>query len=166
MLMGNPAAPIVRARKLAEAGSVLVVLVMIASTAVALRQYVADPAFAAIEEGQSWAQIFNTVVVSAVWMLPSIYLMLALWELRSAVLDCFYSHAAGEALHRAGYWSLWALFAKMLLAPTVSGVFEPGPLGLIVSFDTFDFGLIGFALLLMLAGRVLETATSRLVAEV
>ena len=77
-------------------------------------------------------------------------------QLREALRECFFTRAAGEALQRAGYWALWAMFAKMILAPSIYA------LELVVSYDTFDVGIIGFAALLMLAGRVLETATTRI----
>ena len=49
----------------------------------------------------------------------------------------------------------------MVLAPTLYGMFELQPWGLVVAYESFDLGLIGFAALLMLAGSVLEAAMSR-----
>jgi hypothetical protein len=162
MLMANPAAPIVRARKLAEGGSVLVTVAIVAVVVSAVRQHIADPVLEAAARELPWAQAFNAVLISAIWTLPSVYLILALWQLRAAVRDCFFTRTAGAALRRAGYWALWAMFAKMLLAPTLYGVFEPAPLGLVDSLETFDIGLSGCAAQLLLAGRVLDTATTRI----
>lgn len=161
MLMVNPAAPMVRARKLAEGGSLVLMVAVIAIIASTVRQHIADPALGAMEQGLGWMEVANIALINSVLTLPSIYLILALLQLREALQECFFTRASGEALQRAGYWALWAMFAKMILAPTIYGMFEPAPLSLVVAYDTFDVGIIGFAALLMLAGRVLETATSR-----
>jgi len=161
MLMVNPAAPIVRARKLAEGGSVMLMVAIVAVVASAVRQHIADPALDAIALGYAPLQAINHVLIHSALTLPSIYLIFALWQLRTALQECFFTRAAGSALQRAGYWALWALFAKMIIAPTIYGAFEPAPLGIVVTFETFDIGMVGFAALLMLAGHVLETATTR-----
>jgi hypothetical protein len=161
MLMVNPAAPMVRARKLAEGGSVMLMVAIVAVVASAVRQHVADPALDAIALEYSSLQGANHVLINSVLALPSIYLILALWQLRTAVEECFFTRAAGSALRRAGYWALWALFAKMLLAPTLYGMFSSGSFGVVVTYETFDVGMVGFSALLMLAGHVLETATTR-----
>lgn len=156
MLMVNPAAPMVRARKMAEGGSLVLMVAVIAIVASTVRQHIADPALQAIAQDMSWMEIANVVLMNSALTLPSIYLILALLQLREALRECFFTRAAGEALQRAGYWALWAMFAKMILAPTIYAQ------ELVVSYDTFDVGIIGFAALLMLAGRVLETATTRI----
>ncbi|QGZ94471.1 hypothetical protein [Terricaulis silvestris] len=161
MLMVNPAAPMVRARKLAEGGSVMLMVAIVAVVASAVRQHVADPTLDAIALEYSWLQATNHVLINSVLTLPSIYLILALWQLRTAVEECFFTRAAGSALRCAGYWALWALFAKMLLAPTLYGMFSTGQSGVVVTYETFDIGMVGFSALLMLAGYVLETATTR-----
>lgn len=161
MLMVNPAAPMVRARKMAEGGSMVLMVAVVAIIASTVRQHIADPALGAMEQGLGWAEVANVAALNSVLTLPSIYLILALLQLREALQDCFFTRASGEALQRAGYWALWAMFAKMILAPTIYGLFEGAASGLVVSYDTFDVGIIGFAALLLLAGRVLETATTR-----
>jgi hypothetical protein len=40
-------------------------------------------------------------------------------------------------------------------------MFQLTPLSVIVTYESFDLGLIGFAVLLMLAGGVIEAATTR-----
>jgi hypothetical protein len=162
MLMVNPAAPMVRARKVAEGGSLVLMVAVIAIVASTVRQHIADPALNAMAQDLSWMEVANVVLTNSALTLPSIYLILALLQLREALQECFFTRAAGEALQRAGYWALWAMFAKMILAPTIYGMFGPAPQGLVISYDTFDVGIIGFAALLMLAGRVLETATTRI----
>lgn len=159
MLMVNPAAPMVRARKMAEGGSVVLMVAVIAIVAGTVRQHIADPALQAIAQDLSWTGVVNVVLINSASVLPSVYLILALLQLREALQDCFFTRVAGEALQRAGYWALWAMFAKMILAPTISGL--SGALGLVIAFDTFDVGIIGLAALLLLAGRVIETATTR-----
>lgn len=156
MLMVNPAAPMVRARKMAEGGSLVLMVAVIAIVASTVREHVADPALQAITQDLSWADVVNAVLLNSVLALPSIYLILALLQVREALRECFFTRAAGEALQRAGYWALWAMFAKMILAPTIFAQ------QLVISYDTFDVGIIGLAALLMLAGRVLETATTRI----
>lgn len=155
MLMVNPAAPMVRARKMAEGGSLVLMVAVIAIIASTVRQHIADPALNAMAQDLSWMEVANVVLINSALTLPSIYLILALLQLREALQECFFTRAAGEALQRAGYWALWAMFAKMILAPSIYAQ------ELVVSYDTFDVGIIGFAALLMLAGRVLETATTR-----
>jgi hypothetical protein len=154
MLMVNPAAPMVRARKMAEGGSLVLMVAVIAIVASTVREHIADPALQAIAQDLSWADVVNAVLLNSVLALPSIYLILALLQVREALRECFF--AAGEALQRAGYWALWAMFAKMILAPSIFAQ------AFVVSYDTFDVGIIGLAALLMLAGRVLETATTRI----
>jgi hypothetical protein len=156
MLMVNPAAPMVRARKMAEGGSLVLMVAVIAIVASTVRQHIADPALNAMAQELGWMEVANVVLTNSALTLPSIYLILALLQLREALRECFFTRAAGEALQRAGYWALWAMFAKMILAPTIYAQ------ELVVSYDTFDVGIIGFAALLMLAGRVLETATTRI----
>jgi hypothetical protein len=156
MLMVNPAAPMVRARKMAEGGSLVLMVAVIAIVASTVRQHIADPALNAMAQDLSWMEVANAVLINSALTLPSIYLILALLQLREALQECFFTRAAGEALQRAGYWALWAMFAKMILAPTIYAQ------ELVVSYDTFDVGIIGFAALLVLAGRVLETATTRI----
>lgn len=161
MLLVNPASPIVRARKLAEGGSVMLMVAIVAVVASAVRQHIADPALDAIALEYTPMQAVNLVLINSALTLPSIYLIFALWQLRTAVQECFFTRAAGAALQRAGYWALWALFAKMIIAPTLYGMFGPEPLGLVFNYETFDVGMVGFSALLMLAGHVLETATTR-----
>jgi hypothetical protein len=48
MLMVNPAAPMVRARKLAEGGSVVLLVAIVAIVAGTMRQHIADPALDAV----------------------------------------------------------------------------------------------------------------------
>jgi hypothetical protein len=156
MLMVNPAAPMVRARKMAEGGSLVLMVAVIAIVASTVREHIADPALQAIAQDLSWADVVNAVLLTSVLALPSIYLILALLQVREALRECFFTRAAGEALQRAGYWALWAMFAKMILAPSIFAQ------AFVVSYDTFDVGIIGLAALLMLAGRVLETATTRI----
>jgi hypothetical protein len=161
MLMVNPAAPMVRARKLAEGGSLVVLLAILAVVASAAAQHVGNPALQAIDDGLAWPAVLNLVLINSVWLLPTAYLILSLLDLREALAQCLFTAEAGSSLRRAGYWALWALAAKIVIAPTIYGMFEPAPLGLVLHYETFDVGMIGFAALLMLAGRVVETANGR-----
>lgn len=161
LMMVNPAAPMVRARKMAEGGSLVVLLAILAVVASAAAQHLGGPLLQAISEGLAWPQVINMLLIKSVWLLPSVYLILSLLELREALSRCLFTAEAGGALRRSGYWALWALAAKIIIAPTIGGLFEPAPLGLVLHYETFDVGLIGFAALLMLAGRVVETANSR-----
>jgi hypothetical protein len=161
MLMAHPAAPMVRARKMAEGGSLVVLLAILAVVASAAAQHIGDPLLQAIDEGMAWPAVINAVLVKSIWLLPTAYLILSLLDLREALSQCLFTAEAGASLRRAGYWALWALAAKIVIAPTIAGLFEPAPLGLVLHYETFDVGMVGFAVLLMLAGRVVETANGR-----
>lgn len=161
LTMVNPAAPMVRARKLADGGGVVLLVAVVALIASVVRQHIAGPALEAAGVGAPLDTIASVTAMNATLALPSVFLIGALLELRIALRDCFFSAAAGGALRRAGAWALAALGAKIVLAPTLYGLFELAPISLIVTYESFDLGLIGFALLLMLAGAVIETATAR-----
>lgn len=161
MLIAHPATPMVRARKLADTGSVMLLVAVIAIVVSAVRQHIAGPALEAASAGLEFRAVADTTLMNATLALPSVFLILALLDLRAALGDCFFSASAGAALRHAGAWALAALVAKIVLAPTLYGMFELAPLSIIVTYESFDLGLIGFAALLMLAGSVIETATSR-----
>lgn len=161
MLIAHPATPMVRARKLADTGSVMLLVAVVAVVVSAVRQHIAGPAMEAASAGLSLRDAADATLMNATLALPSLFLILALLDLRAAVRDCFFTAAAGAALRHAGAWALWALAAKIVLAPTLYGLFELSPISVIVTYESFDLGMIGFAALLMLAGSVIETATSR-----
>jgi hypothetical protein len=161
MLIAHPAAPMVRARKLADTGSVMLLVAVVAIVASAARQHIAGPAMEAVSAGLTLREIADITLMNATLALPSFFLILALLSLRAALQECFFTKAAGAALRHAGAWALGALAAKIVLAPTLYGLFELQPISVIVTYESFDLGMIGFAALLMLAGSVIETATSR-----
>lgn len=161
MTMVNPAAPMVRARKLADGGGVVLLVAVVALVVSAVRQHIAGPALDAASVGAPVETVASVTAMNATLAIPSVFLVAALLELRTALRDCFFTAAAGAALRHAGAWSLAALAAKIVLAPTLYGLFELAPISLIVTYESFDLGLIGFGLLLMLAGAVIEAATTR-----
>jgi hypothetical protein len=161
LTMVNPAAPMVRARKLADAGGVALVVAVVALLASAVRQHIAGPALDAASLGEPAARVIDITLMNATLALPSLLLVGALLDLRTALKGCFFTAAAGRALRHSGAWSLLALAAKIVVAPTLYGMFQLTPLSVIVTYESFDLGLIGFAVLLMLAGGVIEAATSR-----
>ena len=79
MLMVNPAAPMVRARKMAEGGSLVLMVAVIAIVASTVRQHIADPALQAMAQDLSWTEVANVVLMNSALALPSIYLILALF---------------------------------------------------------------------------------------
>lgn len=161
LTMVNPAAPMVRARKLADAGGVALVVAVVALVASAVRQHIAGPALDAASLGEPVARVIDITLMNATLALPSLLLVVALLDLRLAIKDCFFTAAAGRSLRHAGAWSLLALAAKIVVAPTLYGMFQLTPLSVIVTYESFDLGMIGFAVLLMLAGGVIEAATTR-----
>lgn len=161
MLIAHPATPMMRARKLADTGSVMLLVAVVAIVVSAVRQHIAGPAMEAASAGLGLRDVADITLMNATLALPSVFLILALLDLRTAVSECFFSKSAGAALRHAGAWALWALAAKIVLAPTLYGLFELAPLSIIVTYESFDLGMIGFAALLTLAGSVIETATSR-----
>lgn len=161
MLIAHPAAPMVRARKLADTGSVMLLVAVVAIVVSAARQHIAGPALDAMSAGLGLRDVADATLMNATLALPSVFLILGLLSLRDALRECFFTRAAGAAVRHAGAWALAALAAKIVLAPTLYGLFELAPLSVIITYESFDLGMIGFAALLMLAGSVIETATSR-----
>jgi hypothetical protein len=161
MLIAHPATPMMRARRLADTGSVMLLVAVVAIVASAARQHIAGPALEAASAGLGLRDVAEITLMNATLVLPSVFLILALLELRTAVSECFFTRTAGASLRHAGAWALWALAAKIVLAPTLYGLFELAPLSIIVTYESFDLGMIGFSALLMLSGRVIETATTR-----
>jgi hypothetical protein len=166
-MTGAAAAPLERAKKLAD-GAVTVAVIAAILIAIASVADVVAPGVRAVQEGAvtpdlaGALNLFRAIGVATVLALPGLLLAGALMDL-SRVLDeygkgQFFTTRASKGVRKAGESALWALAFKIVISPTLHNWITQEGRGLVWRMEPFDLGLVAFAAFVMVLGRVLEAA--------
>jgi hypothetical protein len=108
-------------------------------------------------------------VVHIANVLPGVFLVMAVATLVGVFMEYaegrFLSVAASQSFQRAGAWGLACVLTKMLLIPLVAGIVGGEGFAVLLGMESFDIGLLVFAVFVLSVGNVLETAAAALKAE-
>jgi len=163
------AAPLARARKLAQGSSVVAIVaaIMLAITA---SLDVAAPGLRALRDlSPGWegtAALINIIGAQLLLTLPSFILAGVCFDL-SGVLGEYaegrvFTRRASAGVRKAGEGILWAMAFQCVLSPTLYSIVAEGARGraFTLRFETFDLGLIALGFFIMVMGRVLQAAAA------
>jgi|CXWL01.1.fsa_nt_gi hypothetical protein len=118
-------------------------------------------ALGALPDGASFLESVRVLAPIWVSVLPAIFFMSALWQLRRALREYakgeFFSPRSARAVRRAGEEAFVALLAQILIAPTIISWLEGGR-HLNLNFELTDLALVAFVLFVAAVGRVLDLA--------
>jgi hypothetical protein len=163
------AAPLARARKLAEASSVIAVIAAIMLIVLAIVAVAAPALRALVGLERGWEGTLALIqVVGAQLLLATPTLLLAgvCIDLRR-VLDeyangRFFTQRASAGVRKAGEGILVAMAFKCVLSPWLYEIVAEGVRGgpPSVHVESFDLGLIALGFFVMVMGRVLEAAAA------
>lgn len=163
------AAPLARARKLAEGSGVVAVIAAILLIVLAVIE-VGAPALVALRDlppgWQGAASMINLVGGRLLLAAPAILLAWVCLDLHR-VLDeyaagRFFTLRASVGVRKAGEGLLWAMAFKCAISPWLYAIVIEGQRGgpPPVRFETFDFGLIALGFFVTVMGRVLQAAAA------
>jgi hypothetical protein len=167
----KPQTPVDNAKSAAELAHWLVLAAIIV-TALGLAVQFSAESLSALErlralhpgETPHWTQQLNTVLRVWIWALPPLLFIDALEQLRKALREYeqgrFFSPASAHAVRGAGERAVYAVFAIMLIAPTLdawtSGEFR----GIVWKFEAIELAMLAFAVAIAAVGRVLDLAVA------
>jgi Protein of unknown function (DUF2975) len=159
-------APLARAQKLAETASWLALAAIVMIVLSTLNELSLGQALEKAREGASDSvfTLIKTVARNSILAAPAWLLVGALFDLRVALREYengrFFSVKSSAAVRSAGEWTLYALGAKIIGAPTLYAWVSGQPGGFHFNYESFDLGLVAIAAFVMMIGRVLEAAAA------
>lgn len=114
-------------------------------------------------DDKPWREHVHTIGLVLIALLPTFLFYEAVNQLRHALDHYrngeFFNTAAATRVARAGDYALGALVAVIMVVPTLTAwVSQPGGGGLEFDLQNEFIGMIAFALLISVAGRVLAAA--------